>query len=67
MQLDVLLVNEPQLWIESKIDNTLENQYKIGNARPLPIRNEILFSVDKSKTNILAKFALNKVDWEKLN
>ena len=32
-QLAVYLVNEPQFWIESKIDNTLGSQYKIGNAR----------------------------------
>ena len=32
-QLDVFLMNEPQLWIESNIDNTLDNQNKIGNAK----------------------------------
>ena len=32
-QLDVFLINELQLWIESNNDNTLGNQYKIGNHK----------------------------------
>ena len=32
-QLDVFLMNELHLWIESNTDNTRGNQYKIGNAK----------------------------------
>ena len=69
-QLDVFMVNEPQLWIESNIDNTPGNQYKIGNAKcsdHYPFRTKFFFSVNKSETIRLAKFALNNVDWQKLN
>ena len=45
-QLDVFLINELHLWIESNNDNTLGNQYKIGNAKrsdlPLHMTTEII-------------------------
>ena len=41
-QLDVFLINELHLWIESNNDNTLGNQYKIGNAK----RSDLLFTHD---------------------
>ena len=49
-QLDVFLVYEPQLRIEFNIDNTLGNQYKIGNAKcsdHYPFQTKFFFSVDK--------------------
>ena len=60
MHLDVLLVNDSKLWIESNIDNTLGNQYKLGNAKcsdHYPIRSKLFFFVDKSETNRWAKLA----------
>ena len=69
-QLDVFLVIEPQLWIESNIDNPLGKQYQMGNAKcsdHYPFRTKIFYSVDKSETNRVAKFDLNKFDWQKIN
>ena len=53
-QLDVFLVIKPQLWIESNFDNTLDNQYKIGNGKcsdHYPFQIKFFFSVDNSETN----------------
>ena len=66
-QLDIFSVNEPQLRIRSNTDNFLSNQNKVGNAKcsgHYPFRTKFFVSVDKSETNRLSEFALNKVNWQ---